>query len=323
MIAQGLVERLRLKGGARQPGSAGRTGSMGQTDSTGRQDPRRRNPASARPRRRRRRLSRRARLALLATVALGIVLAGAWTWFRDSPLVSVQQVTVTGQSGSDAPQISRSLESAARTMTTLNVQISRLRRAVAPYPVVKDIHVTTQFPHGMRIEVIEQVAVGAVDVGGQKVAVSADGTLLHDVAVSPSLPTIPMNLTPSGSRVTGGGAAQAIRLLSAAPAELLPKISQVTTVAPHGLVAQLRDGPSIYFGDATQLKQKWIAASEVLADSGSAGALYIDVTDPERPAAGAGSGGQSSQGTTGAAGTSGTTGTAGTAGTTATPATGG
>jgi hypothetical protein len=107
--------------------------------------------------------------------------------------------------------------------------------------------------------------------------------------------------------VTSGPAAAAIKLLSAAPGELLPKISQVMTVAPHGLVAQIRGGPSIYFGDATELLQKWIAASEVLADPGSAGAVYIDVTDPQRAAAGAGGDGQSTAdaGSTGAA--SGTT----------------
>ena len=67
----------------------------------------------------------------------------------------------------------------------------------------------------------------------------------------------------------------------------------MTTVAPHGLVAQIRGGPSVYFGDDTELSQKWIAASVVLADPGSAGAEYIDVTDPQRPAAGSGSDGQS------------------------------
>ena len=281
MLAQGLVERLRLRGAARRPAAGSRT-----------VDPARTGPR-ARPGARKRRLSRRARLALLATVALCILLAGAWTWFRNSPLVAVQQVTVSGQSGADAGQISAALDSAARTMSTLDVQLGRLRRAVAPYPVVKDIRVTTQFPHGMHIEVIEHVAVGAIDAGGQKVAVAPDGTLMRDVAVSQSLPTIPVSVAPAGTRVTTGPAAGAIKLLAAAPGELLPKISQVTTVAPHGLVAQVRGGPSIYFGDATHLSQKWIAAAEVLGDPGSAGAGYIDVTDPQRPAAGAGSDGQS------------------------------
>jgi cell division protein FtsQ len=281
MLAQGLAERLRLRGAARRPAAGSRT-----------MDPARAG-LRARPGARKRRLSRRARRALLATVALLVLLAGAWTWFRNSPLVAVQQVTVSGQSGADAGQISAALESAARTMSTLDVQVARLRRAVAPYPVVKDIRVTTQFPHGMHIEVIEHVAVGVIDVGGEKVAVAPDGTLMRDVTVSQSLPTIPVSVAPAGTRVTTGPAAGAIKLLAAAPAELLPKISQVTTIAPHGLVAQVRGGPSIYFGDATELSQKWIAASDVLGDSGSAGAVYIDVTDPQRPAAGAGTDGQS------------------------------
>ena len=109
---------------------------------------------------------------------------------------------------------------------------------------------------------------------------------MRDVAVSPSLPTIPVSLTPAGTRVSSGPAAAAIKLLAAAPAALLAKISTVTTVAPHGLVAQIRGGPSVYFGDDTELSQKWIAASVVLGDPGSAGAEYIDVTDPQRPAAG-------------------------------------
>src|SRR5436309_1164769 len=152
MIAQALVERLRLRGAARR---ADRTAPAGATARNVRgTGTRARERASIKKRR-----LRRARLTVLATVALGILLAGAWMWFRDSPLVSVDQVTVSGQSGGDAAQISAALESAARTMSTLDVQLGRLRRAVAPYPVVKDIRVTTRFPHGMRIEVIEHAAV--------------------------------------------------------------------------------------------------------------------------------------------------------------------
>jgi cell division protein FtsQ len=301
MIAQALVERLRLRGAARRPGryATAETPTAGarSADSARRgAGVRTRTGTRARPGVKKRRLSRRARLALLATVALGLLLAGAWMWFRDSPLVSVQQVTVSGQSGADAGQISAALESAARTMSTLDVQIGRLRRAVAPYPVVKDIQVTTKFPHGMHIEVLEHVTVGAIDLGGQKIAVAPDGTLMRDVSVAASLPTIPVTVAPAGTRVTTGPAAGAIKLLAAAPSQLLPKISTVTTVAPHGLVAQIRGGPSIYFGEATELSQKWIAASEVLGDPGSVNAAYIDVTDPQRPAAGAGSDGQSSAG---------------------------
>ncbi len=227
----------------------------------------------------------------MTVLAVLVALAGGWVWFRSSPLVSVRHVTISGASGSDAAQIRAALVSAAHTMSTLNVQLNRLHNAVAPYPIVKDLHVTTQFPHGMRIRVIEQLAVGAIEAGGHKTAVAGDGSLLHDVAASPSLPVIALRVPPGGARVTDPNAIAAITLLAVAPDRLRTRIGQVTTDASHGLVAELRNGPSIYFGDGSELAAKWLAASEVLADPGSAGASYIDVTVPAHPAAGAGSGG--------------------------------
>ena len=233
---------------------------------------------------------------MLALVALLAALAGSWLWLRDSSLVAVQRVRVTGQSGPDAARIRSALISAAKTMTTLDVQMSRLRTAVAPYPAVKDLQVSTQFPHGMRIKVIEQNPVGAVLVGGHTIAVAPDGTLLHDVIVLKTLPAIPLRVPPGGTRLTDPGALGAVAVLAAAPYQMLAHVSQVTSSSAHGLVAQLRGGPVIYFGDTSNLDDKWTSVTEVLADPGSAGASYIDVSDPARPAAGAGSASSSSGG---------------------------
>jgi cell division protein FtsQ len=225
-------------------------------------------------------------LAVVLAV-LGLAAAG-WVWLRDSSLVAVQRVTIVGVSGRDAHQIRAALRSAARNMTTLDVKLSALRTAVAPYPVVKQLHVSTKFPHQMRIDVVEQVPVAVISSGGVQVAVSADGTLLRGTAIQGSLPTVSLPVTPGGTRVTGS-TLQVIRLLAAAPYQLLGKVSQASDGATHGLEAQLRNGPKLYFGDDTDLAAKWTAAAAVLADSASAGAGYIDVTVASRPAAGAGS----------------------------------
>jgi cell division protein FtsQ len=222
---------------------------------------------------------------VLAGVATLAVLAGAWVWLRDSSFVAVKRVTVTGVSGPDAARIRSLLVLSARNMTTLDVRIGQLRTAVAPYPMVKDLKVSTQFPHGMRIHVIEDRPVGVIVAGGESIAASSDGTLLHD-APTTSLPEIPLPSFPGGPRVTNGSALDALALLAAAPARLEPRISQVTMSPPHGLVVALRSGPSVYFGDATDLDAKWTAATDVLAAPTSAGASYIDVTDPARPVAG-------------------------------------
>jgi cell division protein FtsQ len=247
--------------------------------------------ARGRTRRRGRRVallaSRRARRMAIALIALVAVLGGGWLWLRDSSLVSVQRVTVTGIGGPDAAQIRAALVSAGRTMSTLDVRVDRLRTAVAPYPVVRDVRVSTQFPHGMRIRVIEQIPVATILVAGRMVPVAGDGTLLHDAQAPPSLPVLQLGAPPGGPRVSDATALNAVALLAAAPYPLLAKVTQVSHTAAHGFTVQLRSGPVIYFGDASELAAKWTAATEVLGDPSSAGATYIDVTDPSRPAAGA------------------------------------
>jgi cell division protein FtsQ len=224
----------------------------------------------------------------VAAVAVIALAAGAWVWLRNSSLVGVQRVTVVGVSGRDARQIRAALVAAARNMTTLNVKMGALRTAVAPFPVVKQLHVTTDFPHRMRIDVVEQVPVALISAAGQQVAVSADGTLLHGASTPGSLPAIPLAVSPGGTHVTGA-TLQVVRLLAAAPYQLLTKVSQASDDGGQGLVAQMRNGPKVYFGTGDDLAAKWSAAAAVLADPGSAGADYIDVTVPSRPAAGAGS----------------------------------
>ncbi len=264
----------------------------------------------------RRRVRLRVRLlaAALAAVAL---LGGGWLWLRDSSLVSVEHVSISGVAGPDAASIRSALTLAARNMTTLDVRVGQLRTAVAPYPVVKDLQVSTQFPHGLRIRVLEDLPVGALVAGGHAIAASGAGTVLHDVPAG-SLPSVPVGLLPGGSQVTDRNALRSLALLADAPRWLMARIQQVTTSPPHGLVVQLRSGPSLYFGDDSDLEAKWLAATEVLADPSSAGASYIDVTDPSRPAAGVSPAEVAAAGlATGTTGTAGTSGGAGGSGGTA------
>lgn len=240
------------------------------------------------------------RTTVVAVLALVLVLGGAWLWLRDSSLVAVKRVSVTGVSGPDADRIRAALRTAALNMTTLDVHENTLNTVVQPFPVVKGLQVSTQFPHGMTIRVIEQVPVGALSFGGRRIAVAGDGTLLHDVRASASLPVIPVRVAPGGTRVSDRASARAVAVLAAAPYALLTHVTEVTTTTSHGLVAQLRSGPSVYFGSTAHLHEKWAAAAAVLADGGSAGALYIDVTDPQRPAAGSGSSSGSSSSAAGA-----------------------
>ncbi len=240
--------------------------------------------------RRPRGVPRRVKLIVALLLVFGLLLGGGWLWFRDSSLVSVQRVWVTGEKGPDARPITLALRSAARSMTTLDVQVAHLYAAVSAYPIVQSLQVSTQFPHGMRIHVIERVPVAVVVVAGQRQAVSADGTLLHGLARIPALPRLDLSVAPGGPRLSDPQTLQELAVATAAPKALRSRIVLVRLIAGPGLVVTLRRGPELYLGDATALRAKWDAAVAVLADPGSTGASYIDVSDPGRPAAGGSAG---------------------------------
>ncbi|MBB4664699.1 cell division protein FtsQ/DivIB [Conexibacter arvalis] len=230
---------------------------------------------------------RRPRARTVVLVALLATLLGVgWFWLRDSSLVAVRDVTVTGIVGAQSAQVTDALDEAARSMTTLHVREEALRSAVEPFSIVKDIEVSTDFPRGMRIHVVSNVAVGAVELGGRATPVTADGTLLRDVSASASLPRVPLHGTPTGSRVKEGEALRALAALATAPPALRSRIERVAVTRAHGLELQLANGPALWFGDGARLAAKWGAAAAVLADPEAAGASYVDVSAPSRPAVG-------------------------------------
>ena len=223
-------------------------------------------------------------LRTLLAVALSVAgLAGGWMWLRDSPLVAVDEVVVTGASGPQAEQIRAALRAAAADMTTLHVRADDLRAAVATYPIVRDLRVQRDLPHGLRITVLQHVPVAAVQAAGRRTPVAADRTVLRGAAAD-GLPVVVARTAPGDGRLDPR-TARAVALLAVAPAALRARVERVAA-GSRGWTATVRDGPMLVFGVAERLRAKWIAVARVLADRSSAGATYVDVRLPERPVAG-------------------------------------
>jgi cell division protein FtsQ len=232
------------------------------------------------------RVRRRLRIAVLATLVALPLLGGGWLWLRHSSLVAVQHVRVSGVHGSEAQAIEAALTGAAKRMSTLDVSTAKLRAAVASYPVVGDVRVHTSFPHGLSIEVIEQAPVATLTAGGVKTAVAADGVVLGEAHASSSLPTLTseVQLTP-GEHVRGTALLGELTVLGAAP-KALARAAERAYSGSKGLTLVMHSGLRVYFGDSSRPHAKWASLARVLADPGSAGASYVDVRVPERPAAG-------------------------------------
>lgn len=232
------------------------------------------------------RVHRRARIALIAALVATPLLAGGWLWLRNSSLVAVRHVRIVGAHGADASAIDAALTEAARRMSTLDVKTGQLQAAVAGYPVVGSIEVHASFPHSLSIRVTEQPPVASVTIAGAKTAVAADGVVLGPAHVSSALPSL-SGTTPlsTGERVHNQALLSALSVLGAAPSPLARDVQRAYSGA-KGLTVVMRGGLLGYFGDATRPHAKWLALARVLADSSSAGASYVDVRVPERPAAG-------------------------------------
>jgi cell division protein FtsQ len=249
---------------------------------------------------------RRLRIALLATLVAIPLLGGGYELLRHSSLSAVEHVQVRGLAavrGADTAAIETALTGAAHGMSTLAVSPAALRAAVAAYPIVGTVRAHASFPHGLRIEVVERPPVAALVVNGANTAVAADGVVLGPGFLSSSLPLVNAGkptsaasgtatastdtntLPPVGGSVRGTSLLGALAILGAAPGQLAREVTRVYE-GPKGLTVALRGHLLAYFGDATRPHAKWLSLARVLADPSSAGASYIDVRLPERPAAG-------------------------------------
>jgi cell division protein FtsQ len=247
----------------------------------------RRRPARERLGALRARLTPQLRRRLLAgAVGVFALFAVYHLWIRDMSLFAVDKVEVTGVNSSDAARVRAALTTAGHTMTTLHVDRGALNRAVEGFPVVRELEVSTDFPHGLRVHVVEHHPVAIAVTSAGRLPVAADGTILRNIPIRAKLPSFDVEGTIGEDALTDGDALASAAIAGAAPAELRSRIEEIHRESDRGLVATLRDGPELIFGNGRRLHAKWFAAARVLADLEARGASYVDVRIPGRPAAG-------------------------------------
>jgi cell division protein FtsQ len=223
--------------------------------------------------------------ALLLSVLLAVpLLSAGWLWLRNSPLVSIEHVRISGVHGADARRIEAALERSATQMSTLDLHPGALQAAVAGFPQVRSLQLSAGFPHSLSITVHEQPPVAVMVVDGEHTAVAADGAVLGSAFASAALPVIDAQAF-EGAHIRNRSTLEYLRVLGAAP-RALEGLTQRAYTTPKGLTLAMHGGLLVYFGDASRPHAKWASLARVLSDPSSTGASYIDVRLPERPAAG-------------------------------------
>lgn len=208
---------------------------------------------------------------LLAVAGLGF----GFLWFKDSQFARVERVVVTGTGSSEHERVRAALEATGRGMSTLALDEEALRDAVSPFASVAGVRIRADFPHDLRIEVVEHEPVATVDTGARTVPATGGGLLLEGVRAD-DLPTVEVDKPAVDGHVRDAEALQALRVAAAAPAALRARAERLF-VGDGGLRLDLAGGPDLIFGDAAAAERKWRAAARVLGEESAVGATYLDL----------------------------------------------
>src|SRR4051794_35137290 len=224
-------------------------------------------------------VTRRGRRILRLGLGLVLVLALAatgWMWLRDSSLVAVRDVRITGVSASDGEQVRAALQSAALEMTTLHVRPEALEEATANLSSVGSLKVSKDFPHGLDVEVIERRPVAALAPEGEpRVPVTGDGVVMRGVTAERDLPNLAVDGAAVGPKLTDRRALRALTIAGAAPDELLRRSSELV-VGKQGVVVKLENGPELVVGTDVDARAKWVAAAPGPGGSPAPRGTYLD-----------------------------------------------
>lgn len=214
-------------------------------------------------------ISRRA-LGLIVGAAAGIALAGAGGWWVVSgDVIRVQQVRVNGVEVVSAEDVASIADLHGRSM--LGLDTGRATAAVRSLPSVKDVRITRDWLHTVKVDVTEHQAFGYWQSGGQRIVVDEEG---HPLQASRPAPHTAPTIVELGADVSKGSAADAdtvrlvARLLRDGAFERIGRQPKAFLFrADRGLTVIADGHPDVIFGDSSNYEfkvQSWIALAERL-----------------------------------------------------------
>ncbi len=220
--------------------------------------------------------------ALVAGMALvGLALLGLMGLDRTGAF-GVDRVAVVGAKGDMAAAVRRAALSTVGPASMLTVEPAHVAAAVAALPGIQAAEVDRAFPGTLRIRVTRERPVALAPTGKGLVLVAASGRVLGAPKGRVQLPLIssaPSDIPGAGGRITAPGVLEQIAL-AAVPSRTVKL--QAIGRGEDGIVARLRGGGEVRFGDGSDLPVKVKVARAVMRRADGAFA-YVDVTVPTAP----------------------------------------
>ncbi|CAB4688648.1 MAG: FtsQ-type POTRA domain-containing protein [Actinobacteria bacterium] len=235
-------------------------------------------PATARSRQRfaRRQWARRfltLRRVGAAVLAVLVVVALVWTvWF--SSLLAVDEVSVVGTRDLSVEEV-RAAAAVPDGEPLATVDLAAIRTRVESLAAVRSADVTRAWPHGVRIEIEERVAIAVVRIGGALRGMDESGVVFRSYAhAPPGLPRVDILVG-----TTAEALSESARVIAALPEDLATRVDHVEVQTVDEISLVLRDGRTVVWGSADDSAAK----AEVLDVLLGQEAEVYDVSVPGQP----------------------------------------
>jgi cell division protein FtsQ len=226
---------------------------------------------------------KRLKWALIAAVVIAVVVGGLAV--LGSSLFEVKDVEVEGAVYTDDRALAAVVDDLEGT-PVLRVDTAAAEEELERIPWVEDARVTTDFPHGAKIEIRERTPVLAYEAADDQYRViDSEGRVLD---VLPGQPVGYLALTSEDAPALGAGQfapdgfAAAASMVSAMTPAMAAR-AQSVSVTPDGtdLRLELRGGTEVRFGAAEELVAKLVRLQTVLDDHADEPISVIDVSTNE------------------------------------------
>jgi cell division protein FtsQ len=222
-------------------------------------------------------------LAAVAFVGAGI---GAYVLARESSLFALNRIEVEGAPAGVAAEI-RSTLAPYRGESLVRFDSREASRELSAVAEVADAHFDRAFPHTLKVRVRLERPVAVLRQGSDGWLVSASARVLRKLERPyPPLPRIwvPRSVDVAvNSTLAGPGARGVAAVAPLAPLRVGADVRQVLT-ADGELTLVLGSGTELRLGDSGDLRLKLSIAKQLIPLT--PGAVYVDVSVPERPVAG-------------------------------------
>jgi len=221
----------------------------------------------------------------IAAIAVVVLLCWGAVSVYNAPVFTIRSVSVTGNHHLSKADALR-LAAVPADSTLVKVQRSSIRRRLMTSPWVRDVSVDRDFPHTLRIRVVERKPSVIVDQGGANLwIVSADGYWLGKRSAEETglvqvtgLPKLPVR---TGRKLSSREVLNAVGIVEKLSAELRAQVVSIAAPSVDKTALRTDKDVEIFIGQATEMAKKDRVAREILKRHPKA--VYINVRVPDDP----------------------------------------